>query len=160
MCNMYLLGELGHRNSAWHRNRNRHRNSAWHRNRNRHRNSARHAPTMKIIHSEITSETFLATNTILLVLSVCSLHVAQASNKFVVDLSFPHYFYLGTSEFMWAQTQVCTGVAMPLVRKCCSIWLLQLPILLILVTEYSIYFYNYTWHQSFVCLPVTNAFCV
>ena len=55
----------------------------------------------------------LATNTILSVLPVCSLHVhmktiTQANNCMIFDRSFPHYFYLGASEFY-----VGTGPGMP-----------------------------------------------
>ena len=76
-CNMHLLGELGH------------------------------APAMKVFSVLYTLRSllrpFLTTNTIVSVLSVCSLHVHMKTithaNKWSLILAFHMLIYPGTSEF-------------------------------------------------------------
>ena len=87
-CNMHHLGELGH------------------------------APIVKIfetIQSEIAFEAFFGHKYIL---PECSLHVHMKviahTNNWPLTLAFHVIFTQETMNFMWAQAQVCPGVATPL----------------------------------------------
>ena len=63
----------------------------------------------------------LATNTILSVVPVCSLHVHMKAiahaNNWSVTLAFHIIFTQAPVNFTWAWAQVCPGVAMPLVTE-------------------------------------------
>ena len=82
-----------------------------------------HAPAMKIFIT-LTSllRMFLATNTIVLVLPVCSLHVHMKeiayANNLSLTLAFHIIFTRAPVNFTPAQAWVCPGVATPL-KSCC-----------------------------------------
>ena len=63
----------------------------------------------------------LATNTILSVLPVCSLHIHMKmiahANNWSLTLPFHNIFTWAPVNFTWAQAWVCLGVAMPLVTE-------------------------------------------
>ena len=76
---------------------------------------------MQIITLRSLLRLILATNTILSVVPVCSLHVHMKAiahaNNWSVTLAFHIIFTQAPVNFMWAWAQVCLGVATPLVTE-------------------------------------------
>ena len=73
-----------------------------------------HAPASKNLTLRSLRRQFLATNTILSVLTVCLLHVHMKlaiadANNWLLTLAFTR----APVDFMWAQAWVCPGVASP-----------------------------------------------
>ena len=74
--------------------------------------------TSSLIYELLKLYIYILTNTILLVLPVCSLHIHMKviahANNWSLTLTFHIIFTRAPVNFMWAQAWVCSSVATPL----------------------------------------------